>query len=63
MSSAGRCGGGLDSDGLEHFLEPLGVSQLVVKEVGPVTVRGVREWVRGLYTLGGLVAEVGIYDN
>ena len=48
---------------MEHFLEPLGVSRLVVKEVGPVTVRRVREWIRGLYTLGGLVAEAGVYDN
>ena len=48
---------------LEHFLELLGVSQLVVKEVGPVTVRRVGEWIRGLYTLGGLVAEAGMYDN
>ena len=53
----------MDGDRLEHFLEPLGVSRLVVKEGGPVTVRGVGEWVRGLYTLGGLVAEAGVYDN
>ena len=48
---------------MEHFLELLGVSQLVVKEVGPVTMRGVGEWVRGLYTLGGLMAEAGVYGN
>ena len=60
---AGRCGGGLDSDWLKHFLELLGISRLVVKEVGPMAVRGVGEWVRGLYTLGSLIAEASMYDN
>ena len=57
------CGGGLDSDRLEHCLEPLGISRLIMKKGGPMAVRRVGEWIWGLYTLGGLVAEVGVYDN
>ena len=44
-------------------MEPLGISRLIMKKGGPMAVRGVREWIRGLYTLGGLVAEAGVYDD
>ena len=44
-------------------MELLGISQLVMKKGGPMAVRGVGEWIWGLYTLGGLVAEAGVYDN
>ena len=44
-SVAGRCGGGLDSDWLKHFLELLGISRLVVKEGSPVALRRVGKWI------------------
>ena len=53
----------MDGDWLKHLLKPLGISRLVVKEGGPVAMRGVGEWVRGLYTLGSLMAEASMYDN